>query len=173
MTFEDVKVIGIGSLTLLIVFLTVGAIYASGTFDIWGIVRRYLVVKIADMSSGEAGTNDAVDNRSGARGAASDAGNLMRRHTHQVNDENDIENASPAESLVLRQLPRTELIVMLAVQRKDDGSYLWSSNEIKKFVPGTDGPIGEIIATVRGKKPADPPARSIRKGINGEWEPVR
>lgn len=163
MTFEDAKVIGLGSVLLFILFGTIGLIRASGTFNVWAVARRYVAVRIAD----------AADNRSGAWGAANDAEDLVRGHMHQVNDGFDTESASPDESFVLRQLPRTELIVMLAVQRKEDGSYLWSSNEIKKFVPGTDGPIGEIIATVRGKKPVEPPARSIRRGASGEWEPVR
>lgn len=173
MTIEDAKVIGFGSLALLIIFLTVGAIHAYGTLDLWSVLRRYVAVRIADTMSTPADAGDAADNRSGALSAASAAGDLERGHMHQANDDLDTKNASPDESFILRQLPRTELIVMLAVQRKEDGSYLWSSNEIKKFVPGTDGPIGEIIATVRGKKLVEAPARSIRRNASGEWEPVR
>lgn len=173
MTIDDALVIVIGSVALLIIFVTVRLIYAHGTLDIWGVIRRYVAVRIVDMSSDDFAESAAGDNRSGAWGAAGDAADLRRGHTHQVNDGIDTENAADQESFLLRQLPKTELIVMLAVQRKEDGSYLWSSNDIKKFVPGTDGPIGEIISTVRGKKPAEPPARSIRRGAGGEWEPVR
>lgn len=162
MTIDDAKVIGAGTITLLCLFLLAQVVYHR--IDLWAIVRHYVVVRLA---------SDAGEIRSGANADAGDADDLRRGHMHQVNGENDTENAAEDNPIHLRQLAKTDLIVMLAVQRKEDGSYLWSSNEIKKFVPGTDGPIGEIIATVRGKKPAEPPARSIRKSASGEWEPVR
>lgn len=126
---------------------------------------RYIMSRDRD-SSGADGSS------TGAWGGAADAGDLVRGQQHQVNDSFDDENALEREPLVLRQLPKTDLIVLLAVQRKDDGSYLWSANDITKFYPGADAPIKNIIATVRGKKTAEPAARSIRKGANGDWEPV-
>ena len=170
MTIEDAKVIGLGSIGLLCLFLFVQLVFLSRRVDLWAAVRHYVIVRI---TSSDDRTGDAAEARTGADGDAGDAAILVRGQQHQVNDEVDDENASAPASLVLRQLPKTELIILLAVQRKDDGSYLWSANDIKKFIPGADGPIGEVIATVRGKKPAEPAARSIRKNANGDWEPVR
>lgn len=132
------------------------------------IRRRYFSIEWRDVMSRVADEDgDADDIRSGAWGDADDACDLLRGHTHQVNDENETETAADREPLILRQLSKTDLIVMLAVQRKDDGSYLWSSNDIKKFVPGTDGPIGEIIATVRGRKEAPAPGAPLKRPVNG------
>lgn len=167
MTINDAMVIGFGSVFLLVVFATIGWIRTHGAFDGWAVVRRYVIVRIADMSSDDLGEGAADAARSGAWGAAGDAAIVERAQQHQVNDDSDSENAAEQESFVLRQLARTELIVMLAIQRKEDGSYLWSSNDIKKFVPGADGPIGEAIATVRGKKETPPPARSIARPPDG------
>jgi hypothetical protein len=137
------------------------------------LFRRYLWVDWDGFMSRLADLNDASDACSGANGNVGDAAIVERGQQHQEASDVASENASERASIVLRQLPKVELITMLAVQRKDDGSYLWSSNDIKKFVPGADGPIGEVIATVRGKRTPDPPARSIRKSASGEWEPIR
>lgn len=156
MTMQDFLIVGAGTLVLFALFVGISFAREYGALNLWAVLRRYVAVQISE----------ADDARSAAQGAASDAAIVERPQTHQVNDGFDDETASP-QSLVLRQLPRTELIVMLAVQRKDDGSYLWSSNEIKKFVPGTDGSIGEIIATVRGKKPVEPPPANVRRPMSG------
>lgn len=49
MTFEDAKVIGIGTVALLIVFLAALLLYVYGMGGIWAIVRRYVIL---NMSSG-------------------------------------------------------------------------------------------------------------------------
>lgn len=157
MTFDDVLIVGTGTLVLLGVFLVAGMLMRGGIPDVWGVVRRYVAVKIAD----------ADDIRIGATGDATEAGVVVRGQQHQAAAEFDSENASEREALTLRQLAKTELIVLLAVQRKDDGGYVWSSNEIKKFVPGADGPIGEVIATVRGKKETPPAGAPLRRPVNG------
>jgi hypothetical protein len=66
-----------------------------------------------------------------------------------------------------RQLAREELIIMLAVQRKDNGEYLFSANEITKFVGGAAAPVKNTIANVRGRKETPPPARSLTRPMNG------
>lgn len=129
--------------------------------------RRERLYGYADITSSMAGAGEASAFRSGATGEATSADDLRRGQQHQVAADFDSENASDRESIILRQLARAELIAMLAVQRKDDGSYMWSSNEIKKFVPGSDGPIGEIVATIRGKKEGPPAGAPLRRPANG------
>lgn len=159
MTMQDFIVVGAGTLIIFALFLIYGWVQEVGTIGLWPIVRRYVAVRLVEPMRD--------DGRSSADGAAGDADDLRRAQPHQLNDDFDDENAAGREAIVLRQLTKTELIVMLAVQRKDDGSYLWSSNDIKKFVPGTDGPIGEIIANVRGKKETPPPPTSLHRPVNG------
>jgi hypothetical protein len=131
------------------------------------LFHRYLSVDWDGFMSRLADLNDAGNARSGAQGDAGDAAIVVRGHTHQESNERSTENAAERASIVLRQLEKTELITMLAVQRKENGEYVWSSNEIKKFVPGTDGPIGDIIATVRGKKENPAPAKNLQRPVNG------
>lgn len=59
MTMTDFLVVGGGTLALLIIFLTAGAIYTHGTLDLWGVLRRYVAVRIVDNMSSEA-QNDPV-----------------------------------------------------------------------------------------------------------------
>jgi hypothetical protein len=134
--------------------------------------HRYVWVDFDTLMSRLADLADATDAHSGAFADATDAAIVARGHQHQVDNDRSTENALIEKPFELCQHPKEKVITMLAVQRKENGEYLWSSNEIKKFVPGSDGPIGEIIATVRGKKEAPAPTRSIRKNARGEWESV-
>ncbi len=72
--------------------------------------------------------------------------------THQAELEEPGENEPVAEPIHLRQLPRVHLIVLLAVQRKEEGGYLYSANEITSFVGGTAAPVKALIAEVRAEK---------------------
>ncbi len=170
---EDIVVVVVGVVCFALVIVC-WPVLRYGVPALFAAIRaRYLSIDFNEIMSRIADLGDAGDARSGANGDAGGAGTPMLPHRHQLNDDHGSENASAYASITLRQLPKVELITMLAVQRKDDGSYLWSSNEIKKFVPGADGPIGDVIATVRGKRTPDPPTRSIRRAASGDWEPVR
>ena len=160
MTIEDARVIGLGSLTLLIVFLTVGAIYASGSLDIWGIVRRYVMVKIADAEL------VLDDMRTSSNGGSSGSGDLVpgQQHHAEPGEPGDLE---PDEKSFARQLEREELIIMLAVQRRPNGDYLYSANDITKFVGGAAASVKNTIANVRGRKETPPPAKSLSRPVNG------
>lgn len=76
--------------------------------------------------------------------------------THQPELEEPDENEPAPEPVYLRQLPRVHLIVLLAVQRKEEGSYLFSANEITSFVGGTAAPVKKLIAEVRAEKQEEP-----------------
>lgn len=76
--------------------------------------------------------------------------------THHLELEEPLENKPALEPIRLRQLPRYDLIVLLAVQRKEEGGYLYSSNQITSFVGGTAAPVKALIAEVRAEKQAEP-----------------
>lgn len=48
MTMQDFLVVGGGTVLLLAIFLVAGYLMRGGTLDVWGIVRRYVAVRIAD-----------------------------------------------------------------------------------------------------------------------------
>lgn len=159
MTIDDAKVIGIGSVALLIVFVTIALIRASGTFNVWALLRRYVAVRISDMSSGE-----SVLDRFGTgshSGSTSSSDPVLGQQHHAEPQE-------PGESEpVIRQLDKEELIILLAVQRNADGGYLYSANQITTFVGGAAAPIKATIAGVRGKKETPAPPKSLYRPVNG------
>lgn len=160
MTIEDAKVIGFGSLGLLIVFLGIQAI----RYNLWDAVRRYVAVQIAENP-------DALEpvlamDRTSSIGPRHGSGDPVRGQQHQAEPQEPGEN-EPGEKSFARQLAREELIVMLAVQRKDNGDYLFSANEITKFVGGAAAPVKNTIANVRGRKEVPPPAKSLTRPVNG------
>lgn len=80
-------------------------------------------------------------------------------------DANHLEPEEPAvreparEPINLRQLPKQDLIVLLAVQRDEEEKYIYSSNDITKFVGGTAADVKALIAAVRAEKPIEQAAR--------------
>lgn len=92
---------------------------------------------------------------------------------HQLELEEPGENEPADEPIQLRQLPRVHLIVLLAVQRKEEGGYLFSANQITSFVGGTAAPVKALIAEVRAEKQEEPkqPGR-VDRPANG-WSSKR
>ena len=85
-----------------------------------------------------------------------------------------VEPAEPAaiepmpEPIRLRQLPRHDLIVLLAVQRKEDGDYLFSSNQITTFVGGTAATVKALVAEVRSENQEQPRhSGRLERPVNG------
>ena len=163
MTFEDAKIIGIGSVLLFVVFVTIALIRAHGSFDLWTIVRRYVAVKIADMSSDEP---VLASDRTSSIGGSGGSWDLVPGQQHHA-EPAEPGDSEPDENTFARQLAREELIIMLAVQRRENGDYLFSANEITKFVGGAAATVKNTIANVRGRKETPPPARSITRPPNG------
>ena len=163
MTINDAMVIGFGSFFLLVVFAIIGWIQAHGALDGWAIIRRYVVVRIADMSS-----EDLAQEQFGTGSDATGTGSLapVPGQQHQV-EPDLLTNLEPDEKAFARQLAREELIITLAVQRNENGDYLFSANQITSFVGGAAAPVKSTIANVRGKKETPPPARSIARPPDG------
>lgn len=159
MTIEDAKVIGFGSLGLLLFFLGIQAI----RFDAWAIVRRYIAVRIADMSSMEP---VLADDRTSSSDGSSGSRDLVPGQQHQA-EPREPGDSEPDEKTFARQLAREELIITLAVQRKENGDYLFSANDITKFVGGAAANVKNTIANVRGRKEVPPPAKSLQRPVNG------
>lgn len=85
-----------------------------------------------------------------------------------LRQQNQSEPAEPdAHEPALRQLGKEELIILLAVQRNEDGAYRYSANQITAFVGGAAAPIKETIATVRGRKEAPKPGAPLKRPVNG------
>jgi hypothetical protein len=100
--------------------------------------------------------------RTSANGDAAGSWDLVPGQQHQAAPGEPSDDAPFA-----RQLAREELIIMLAVQRKDNGDYLFSANEITKFVGGANAPVKATIANVRGKKETPPPTKSLTRPAGG------
>lgn len=99
-------------------------------------------------------------------------------HVHQVEPSEPAENepaSEPTELTVSAHLSRPDLIALLAVQKNDDGSYRFSSNQITGFVGGTAAEVKKQIAEIREKPaPVAPPApdasargKSLRRPAEG------
>lgn len=79
----------------------------------------------------------------------------------------------PPQVVINARLSKAELITLLAVQKKDDGAYLYSSNQITAFVGGTAADVKRLIAEIREPvKPVEetPPqgrGKSLRKPAEG------
>lgn len=52
--------------------------------------------------------------------------------------------------IISRRMSRNVLIVLLAVQRRSDGDFLWSRNQIASFVGGTRAETLRLIGEARG-----------------------
>lgn len=157
MTFDDVKVIGLGSIGLLCLFLFASIVI--NRIDVWAVVRRYVTVRLADEPV-------LADYRTSSTGGSTGSEMVVPGQQHHAEpvEPGEIE---PDEKSFARQLAREELIIMLAVQRKDNGDYLYSANEITKFVGGAAAPVKATIANVRGRKETPPPSRSLSRPVNG------
>lgn len=102
----------------------------------------------------------------GSEGGSEGRTDLVRAQQNQLEPVEPAKN-EPATEQSFRQLGKEDLIVMLAIQTNDDGSYRFSANQITAFVGGTAAPIKETIAAVRGKKEAPKPTTSLRRPVNG------
>lgn len=157
MTMQDVLAVGGGSFFLLIVFLAAGYFMHGGTLDLWAVVRRYVALQIGDeLVRTSLGT--------GSDAGSAGAGDPARGQQHQLEPVEPGENEPPP---ITRQLGKEEMIVLLAVQRNDDGGYKWSANKIAAFVGGTEAPVKATIATVRGTKDAPKPGAPLKRPVNG------
>ena len=117
----------------------------------------------ADMSSDELVLGRfGTSSNSGSTGSR----DLVPGQQHQAEPQEPGED-EPTEKSFARQLAREELIITLAVQRKENGDYLFSANDITKFVGGAAAPIKNTIANVRGKREAPPASRSVQRPLNG------
>lgn len=94
---------------------------------------------------------------------------LADTHQPEPVEPSVIEPAS--EPIRLRQLPRHDLIVLLAVQRKEDGEYLFSANQITTFVGGTAANVKTLIAEVRAEKQEQRPPGRLERPANG-WPAI-
>lgn len=87
---------------------------------------------------------------------------------NQIEPTEPTQNEPATEPFSLRQLPRRDLIVLLAVQRKEDGGYSFSANQITAFIGGTAAPVKELIADVRsGRKEEVKQPGHIERPTNG------
>lgn len=84
---------------------------------------------------------------------------MVLTDTHQAEPVEPAPIEPPREPVSLRKIPKTDLIVLLAVQRKENGDYLYSANEITDFIGGTAAPIKKLIAEVRDEAPPEQAAR--------------
>lgn len=84
---------------------------------------------------------------------------VVRGHTHQPEPDEPPVREPAYEPAQMRRLPKHDLIVLLAVQRDDEGKYVYSSNDITKFIGGTAADVKALISAVRDEQPADQVAR--------------
>lgn len=70
---------------------------------------------------------------------------------------------------ISRRMPRNEQIVLLAVQLRDDDSFLYSRNQIASFVGGTRGDVLRLIGEARGDIPQPKP---VFPDLNSSNRPV-
>lgn len=148
-------------------------LFRYGPKIIVSLFHRYMTVDFDSIMSRIADLGGSGEMGSTSHGGSGGSGMVVPQHWHQAEPDFDTDSEAERESFVLRQLTRNELIVMLATQKKDNGGYLFSSNQIKDFVGGRAADVGQTIAAVRGKKEAPKPARSIRRISKDDWEPVR
>lgn len=125
--------------------------------------RRERLYGYADMSSLEPVLDDS---RTSSRSGSAGSWDLVPGQQHQAEPQEPGES-EPDEKSFARQLAREELIITLAVQRKDNGDYLFSANDITKFVGGAAAPVKATIANVRGKRETPPASRSVQRPLNG------
>lgn len=159
---------GAGEITVIIILILSGTWLAAKIVGfVWRIVRAP-VLSFVDYFFVITSSHEPVLDipRTGSNGGFSGSRDLVPGQQHQVEPQEPDEN-EPDEKAFARQLAREELIITLAVQRKDNGDYLFSANEITKFVGGAAAPVKNTIANVRGRKEAPPPPRSIARPPGG------
>jgi hypothetical protein len=153
-TMNDLLVVGGGTVALLLIFLAASYLMQGGTLDVWGLVRRYVVIHLID-EPGRAGE------RTGLMSGSPSSSDPVRGQQNQAEPREPLEREP-----LLRQLDKEDLIVLLAVQRNDEGGYRYSANQITAFVGGTAAPIKATIATVRGT-PKATPGIPLKRPVNG------
>jgi hypothetical protein len=104
--------------------------------------------------------------RTSSAGGSTGSRNLVPGQQNQL-EPAEPEDREPDRESFARQLAKEELIILLAVQRNEDGGYLYSANQITSFVGGAAQPIKATIANVRGKKETPPPAKALHRPLNG------
>lgn len=95
-------------------------------------------------------------------------------HLHQVELGEPAKNEPPEEPptpTVNEHMNRAEIIALLAVQKKADGAYVYSSNQITAFVGGTAAEVKKQIAELRDQPKSTEPApergKSLRRPAEG------
>lgn len=160
--------IGVGILALIAIVGANWSAIVSTVSAWWGAsLDRARQQKAArDRLYGYAAEPVLADPRTSSWGGSPSSGDLVPGQQHQVEPQ-EPDNGEPDEKWTARQLAREELIITLAVQRKENGDYLWSANQITAFVGGAAAPIKSTIANVRGKKEVPPPGAPLRRPANG------
>jgi hypothetical protein len=139
---------------LFVLFMVIGYAREYGVGNLWAILRRYVEVRMV------------VPNQDGTSsdGGSASSRDLVPGHQHHAEP---VELGDQEPAAFARQLAKEELIILLAVQRNEDGGYRYSANQITAFVGGAAAPIKATIATVRGKKEQPPPGAPLRRPVNG------
>lgn len=157
MTFDDAKVIGIGSVILLIVFLVARLVFTTGTLNLWAVARRYVAVKIADMGGAE---DDML-------GAGIGAGVVVPPRQHQAASELVPDFSSVKAYLTEHTLTDDEAIELLALARRSSGDDLISANKIRDIVGGNEAKVKAHVAAHRKPRPKPRPPTRIDRPVNG------
>ncbi len=180
MTFDDLKVIGLGSVGLLALFLAGQALFALRTVDLWSVVRRYLEVRVVEydqvarpvMSRAAPADEDEgwfdEDDEPVRDGGSTGSGDPVLPHLNQVEPVEPAPVEPVREPVILHNLSKEATIAMLAVQKDGDGKYRYSKNQIAAFVGGTKADILRTIDLYREPKPEQPrPLGRVERPANG------
>lgn len=153
MTIEDAKVIGFGSIALLIFFVTARLIYTRENLDLWGVVRRYVVVRIAGIDPDDTGIEPAISS--------------------PVLSALEAENTGT--SIPVRDIATRADVLDILARGKADGKYIFTANKLADLFTGTTmaasrNVILEEIAAIRNpEKPAmaHRPGAPLKRPANG------
>lgn len=159
---------GAGEITVILMLIAGGTWLAAKAIGVlWRIVRAP-VISFADYFFVVTSSPELVldDPRTSSGSGSTGSSDLVLAQQHQV-EPVEPGKSEPGEKSFARQLAREELIITLAVQRKDNGDYLFSANQITAFVGGAAAPVKATIANVRGKKETSPPVKSLHRPANG------
>lgn len=157
MTIEDAKVIGIGSLGLLILFLAIRHVIMGGALDIWGAARRYVAVKIMSDNGAESGIDDA----------STDAGTAVPAQQHQAALELVPDFEMVKAYLTDHTLTDEQAIGLLALARRSSGDDLLSANKIRDIVGGNEGKVKAHVAAHRKPRPKPKAVQRLERPIKG------
>ena len=126
MTFDDVKVIGLGSIGLLCLFLLVQAVFLSRTVDLWSVVRRYLVVRVVHHSQVVMSPE-------------------LPQTSRQTQTDRQTDEASTPDPRIERlQLDRTKTALIEVLVYSG-----WDVSDIRSAVKGDNGAIGAEVDAAR------------------------